>query len=70
MPQVPYSPVPQVAPTGSPLPEVRSNVTAASFGGDVAHAIQGFGREAAGAGNAIYERALWLQGLNNQAEAR
>lgn len=70
MAQVPFSPVPAVAPSGSGLPEVHSNVSAASFGGDIATAIQGFGREAAGAGDKLFERAIWLQGLNNQAEAK
>lgn len=70
MPQVPYNPVPQVAESGAPLPEVHANVPAAAFGGDIATAISGMGREVAGAGNALFERAVWLQNINDQAEAK
>ncbi len=70
MAQVPYSPVPSVAPSEQGLPESQPNIPAAAFGGDIATAISGMGKEISGAGNEIYERAVWLQNLNNQAEAR
>lgn len=70
MAQVPYSPVPNVTPSGAGLPTVSPNIPAAAFGGDIATAISGMGKEIAGAGNEVYERAIWLQNLNNQAEAK
>lgn len=70
MAQVPYSPVPNVSPSGSGLPTISPNIPAAAFGGDIATAISGMGKEITGAGNEVYERAIWLQNLNNQAEAK
>lgn len=70
MAQVPYSPVPSVAPSGAGLPAVSPNIPAAAFGGDIATAISGMGKEISGAGNEVFERAIWLQNLNNQAEAK
>lgn len=70
MAQVPFSPVPSAAPSGAGLPNVQSNAPAAAFGGDIATAISGMGKEISGAGNEVYERAIWLQNLNNQAEAK
>lgn len=70
MAQVPYSPVPQATLSGQGLPESQPNIPAAAFGGDIATAISGMGKEIAGAGNELYERAVWLQNLNNQAEAK
>lgn len=69
MPQVPYSPTGNAI-ANETLPNVRANVPAEAFGGNVALAIQGMGREVAGAGEAIYKRAMFLQDLNNQAEAK
>lgn len=70
MAQVPYSPVPQATLSSQGLPESSPNIPAAAFGGDIATAISGMGKEVAGAGNELYERAVWLQNLNNQAEAK
>lgn len=70
MAQVPYSPVPNAVPSGAGLPTVSPNIPAAAFGGDIATAISGMGKEITGAGNEVYERAIWLQNLNNQAEAK
>lgn len=69
MPQVPYSPIPQ-ATGGQTLPTVSVNAPEGAFGGDIARAISGLGKTVEGVGDAIAERALWLQNLNNQAEAR
>lgn len=70
MAQVPYAPVPTERLSGSPLAEVHPNVPVQAFGGDVAQAVSGMGKAIEGAGSEIYERAIWLQNLNNQAEAR
>lgn len=70
MATVPYSPVPSQSISGAGLPEVTPNVPAAAFGGDVGQAISGMGKAIEGAGNEVYERAIWLQNLNNQADAR
>lgn len=70
MPVVPYNPVPQQALSSQGLADIRPNVPAEAFGGDIATAISGFGKSVSGAGDAIFERALWLQNLNNEAEAR
>lgn len=70
MATVPYSPVPQQSVSGAGLPTVQPNIPAAAFGGDIATAISGMGKEVAGAGNELYERAVWLQNLNNQADAK
>ncbi len=70
MAQVPYSPVPQVSASGQGLPQVSSQAPEAAFGGEIARAISGLGKTVEGVGDQIYERALWLQNLNNQAEAR
>lgn len=70
MPQVPYSPVPSVAAQGTTLPQVRSSAPLEAFGSEVASAISSAGKTAAGVGDALFERALFLQKQNNDAEAR
>ncbi len=70
MATVPYSSVPSVAVSGAGVSEVSPNVQAGAFGADVAHAISGVGKAIEGAGNEVYERAIWLQNQQNQADAR
>lgn len=70
MAQVPYSPVPSQAVSGAGISEVHTNVASGAFGGDVAQAISGVGKAVEGAGDHIYERAIWLQNQQNQADAR
>jgi len=70
MPQVPYNPVPTVGAqdSGVRLPSVDTPI--AAFGGATAQAVSGLGKVLEGAGNELFARALALQELNNQAEAK
>lgn len=70
MAQVPYSPVPQVAPTeqGAPRPQVNAPVEA--FGGAIAHAVTNLGGSVQHAGDELFTRAVALQNLQNESEAR
>lgn len=70
MATVPYSPIPSVAVSGAGVSEVHTNVASEAFGGSVAQAISGVGKAMEGAGDQIYERAVWLQNQQNQADAR
>ena len=70
MPAIPYSPVPQVSPQENPTPSVRENTPIGAFGGQVAEAIQGLGAVTEKAGNELFGRAVALQQLNNETEAR
>lgn len=69
MAQVPYSPVPQVAPSSQALPSPSADVPAAAFGGDVAQAIGGLGKAMESSANELFGRAVALQNLNNETEA-
>lgn len=70
MASVPYSPIPQTTASGQGLPGVSSSAPSEAFGGEIARAISGLGKTVEGVGDQIFERALWLQDLNNKAEAR
>lgn len=70
MPQVPYRPVPDVAPSNQGTPEARVPVNIDAFGGGVASAIRSVGSEVDHAGNEIYARAKSLQELQNESVVR
>lgn len=70
MPQVPYSPVPDVRPTQEATPGLRVNLPGAAFGTDVAAAIGHVGKAVEGAGNEMFERAKAIQELQNESQAR
>lgn len=70
MAQIPYSPVPTVAPTEAATPGFRLNTPEAAFGGATAAAIEGLGHVTEQAGNELFGRAIALQQLNNESEAR
>ena len=70
MAQVPYSPVPQVAPQDSPTPRMREDSPVGAFGGQVASAVENLGAVTERAGNELFGRAVALQQLNNETEAR
>lgn len=70
MPSIPYQPVPQVAPTEAATPGFRLNAPLGAFGGETAAATQGLGQVTSQAGNELFSRAVALQQLNNEAEAR
>lgn len=70
MPQIPYSPVPSIAPSESATPGFRLNVPEGAFGGGVAAATEGLGGKVSEVGNELFGRAVALQQLNNESEAR
>ena len=67
--QVPYNPTSQVAPEAQTTSFMRVDVPAAAFGANVGEAIKGLGKETQGAGTEIFERAIAMENLNQQAEA-
>lgn len=70
MATVPYSPVPSERLAGSGLPDIEPSIPNAAFGGEIAQAVSGLGKTVGDVGDDIYQRAMWLQNLNNQAEAK
>lgn len=69
MPQVPYSPVQSVAPSGGALPSVGVEASGAAFGTGVADAVGSLGKSLQHAGNEIFGRAVWLQQRANETAA-
>ena len=70
MPQVPYSPVPTVAPTEVATPSERVSTPLEAFGGGVAAATEGLGKSVSGVGDELFARAVALQELNNETDAK
>jgi hypothetical protein len=70
MAQIPYSPVPSVAPSGAATPSVHLNVPEGAFGGGVAAATSELGQRVSQVGNELFGRAVALKQLDNEAEAR
>lgn len=70
MAQIPYSPVPTVAPSEAPTPGFRLNTPEGAFGGGVAGATQGLGQSISSTGNELFGRAMAMQQLANESEAR
>lgn len=73
MPQVPVyskSNTPLVSPDTSPLRGQQISVDSSMFGSGVAEAQAGVGKSMQGAGEQLFKRAVELQELNNQTEAR
>lgn len=70
MPQVPFIGVPSVAPQMDATPRFVAEAGPATFGVNVAQAIEGLGKTAEGAGNEIFQRGIAMQDLNNHAEAQ
>jgi hypothetical protein len=69
MPQIPYSPVPNVTADNIPTPAIRVNAPEAAFGTNIAQAIKGLGATEEGVGNELFSRALAMQQLRNESEA-
>ncbi len=69
MPQVP-SPVPTVNVADTPLPRVSVNTPEAAFGGATAAAVANLGKVIEGAGNELFNRAIALKQVDNEAEAK
>lgn len=70
MAQVPYSGAPSERLSGAGLPDIQPNMPNAAFGAEIAQAVQGLGKTTQEVSSDLFQRALWLQNLNNQAEAK
>lgn len=71
MPNVPYAPASQVELTGGRTPNVAvEGVSAAAFGGGVAEGLVSLGKSFSDVGDEWTKRAMALQKLNNESEAR
>lgn len=70
MPQVPYSPVPQTAPLEKGTPNVNVQTPIAAFGGTVAAALEGLGKQVAHSSDEIFKRAVAIQELQNETVAK
>jgi hypothetical protein len=70
MAQVPYSGVPSQTLEPIATPEMQPRIPTAAFGGEVAQAVSGLGKTLAGAGDEIFSRAIALQNLANETEAK
>lgn len=69
MAEVPYNPVPQVAATDRGISPIRQDAPAAAFGAGVADAVTGLGSTIQRGGAELYDRALAMQTLDQQAQA-
>ena len=69
MAQVPYSPVPTVSPQDRPIPYREENVPIAAFGGATAQALQHLGEVDQRAGTELFDRAVAIQQMDQQARA-
>lgn len=69
MPQVPYNPVPTAEPT-SPGEKISVNTPGAAFGENIGAALQHLGATGEQVGNELFQRAIALQDLRNETEAR
>lgn len=69
MAQVPYSPVPEVAPQLSPTPGPHIDAPLDAFGGNIATAATHFGDTLSHVGDELFARAAAMQEMNQQAKA-
>src|SRR6266702_4383023 len=69
MPQVPYQPVPAVTPSGVGR-NISISTPGAAFGENISQAVQHLGQVTEHAGNEIFSRAMALQEVQNQSDAR
>src|SRR6266568_2270096 len=67
--QVPYNPVPN-APNLIETPKVHVDSPVAAFGGTVGEALSSLGRTLGHAGDELFQRAIALQNLRNETEAK
>jgi hypothetical protein len=70
MPQVPYSPYPNVQEEAAPAAGPRVDTPGAAFGENIGQAIERFGGQVGQAGNELFGRAIALQDLDNENTAR
>src|SRR5258708_32217172 len=69
MPQVPGL-VPTASPSSGGTPELSINASPDAFGGAVGHALSGLGNALEGAGDKIWQRAMEMQNLQNETDAK
>lgn len=67
MPQVPYNPIPDVAPQDQPIPQRRLDTPGTAFGTTIGAATQHLGDTVEGAGNELFQRAMSMQDLYNHS---
>lgn len=70
MPQVPYTPYPTANPSAQGPARVNISTPLDAFGGNIAQAVEGLGKVTEHAGNELFARAVALQQLNNETEAK
>lgn len=70
MPQVPYSPIPTEQPSGQGAPTINIPANPDAFGVNIGQALEGLGKTVEGAGNELFGRAVALQQLSNETEAK
>lgn len=70
MATVPYQAYATATPAAPDAPQIRENVTSDMFGGNVGQAMERLGTSEDQVGNELYQRALALQQLNNENNAR
>lgn len=70
MAQVQYNPTPDVAASGQATPQLHINTPGDAFGTGIAQAVQQFGGNLEHVGNELFTRAMALQQLQNETEAR
>lgn len=70
MPQVPYVPYPTERPSPAGTPSVHLDTPGAAFGENIGQALGQLGRTIEGAGGELFSRAVALQQLNNETEAK
>lgn len=66
---VPYNPISSVEPDVKPQSSIRIDAPLAAFGGTVADSIKGLGQSFDKVGSELYDRAVAMQQLNEQAKA-
>lgn len=66
---VPYDPTPQVAASGQGISPISGDAPASAFGSGVADAVTHLGAVEQAAGSELYDRALAMQTLDEQAKA-
>ncbi len=69
MPQIPYTPYSSVQPQVA-TPSVQVSTPGAAFGENIGAALRGLGATVEHSGDELFTRAMALQQLNNEAEAR
>lgn len=70
MPQVPYQPYPTAQPENRAIPNVSINTPAAAFGANIGQAIETLGHTTEHVGDELFTRAIALQQLKNETEAK